>query len=212
MMAGITQYFIDVDDLGGQGEMIDMSRLWRDTEIASGLRAGRKLVPVYAVDLAMGSDYGGCSVTRSNYQVLQERAMGWRALYGAHGSYGIVYRSIKAAQIVAAELDGYPLLDEDHHSHLEMDLHNEAWESYGADDFRRALVKADLVSDEVEPSGGRLLELWHAATERYNCGEAYQIETGCTVYYNVDRVVKCIAENHEKWAAELAELGAAVEG
>lgn len=204
----ITQYFIDKADLGKAGDTVGYSRLYRPEEIGAGLRMGLHMVPCYVLDLASGSDYGGCSVTRSNYEILCERKMGARMLRGSHGSYGILYASKRAAEIVAAELADYPSLDDDNLSDLEYRLHCEAWDSYGADDFRRALVQRDLVSDDLEPNGAQLAAIWHDACDRYNCGESYQIETGCTVYYNVDRVVDRIAENHDQWAEQLAQLGA----
>lgn len=206
----ITQYFIDIDDLGKQGDTVYTSRLWQASDAMAALRLGKKLVAVYSIDLASGGDYAGDTVTRSNFEALQERGMGWRALSGGYGSYGIIYRSKRVADKIASELDDYPLLDEDHLIHLEMQLHNDAWRDYGERDYYHALAKADLLPDDldIDVIGPALHTMWFDATEQYCGGEAYKIETGCTVHYDVDRVVECMQGNQDDWVDKLAEISA----
>ena len=55
-----------------------------------------------------------------------------------------------------AALESYPLISEDDHSELEMELQNEAWEDWGRDDFRKEVGKRlqDLAPDDADSYWG----------------------------------------------------------
>ena len=102
---------------------------------------GKYFVPA----LLSGSDYSGQLVHRSNYEVWKEKfASGedkwWCDVSGGHGTYAIVISlervpeedEEEAGEILGA-LEQYPLIDEDHHSHLEMESQEEAWKDWGAE-------------------------------------------------------------------------------
>lgn len=110
----------------------------------------------YQVEYATGSDYSGGSVHESNYQVLGEmleehhpedaEPVVWARTSGGHGTYGIVVRYGDLEDEVREAIDAledYPLMDEEHHSQLEMEQQNEAWDDWARKDFIKAVAKLE---------------------------------------------------------------------
>lgn len=69
------------------------------------------------------------------------------------------------ARDIAAALEEYPVLDEDLWSEYESEEEQEAWESWGREDFRRALIdEHPEMEDEIdELEDDELDALWHSA-------------------------------------------------
>lgn len=173
---------------------------------------GHHLVPSFL----SGSDYSGALVTRSNYEVWQTmfpegRNVWWTTVSGGHGTYAIVINLEGIPEEVEEEvaevlngLQNYPLIDEDHHSNLEMESQNEAWEDWGRKDFRRALekkVEGDLNLDDVKDQD--IDELFHGVAEEI--GEYWVNEEGSGSYIDVKKIAGAA-----KWE-DIEELPGAVD-
>lgn len=158
----------------------------------------------YIPEIAQGSDYGGSDVTLANYEALLrdfgKRSKFVKGVYGSHGSYGIAFNVSRLKGKLAEELaevfrglKDYALYDEDHWSVVENRLIEEAWESYIKDDFKRELnyylVQVGLSTDEweVTDNDDTLYETYHFLMEKNNIYPI--IETGCTVYVDLDEVI-----------------------
>lgn len=148
--------------------------------------------PTYApkaywfIGVASGSDYSGDALHRSNYEAMIEE-FGLISVYGAHGSYGVIFTDEDVTEELVEALEGlddYPIYDENHMSLLEVQLEDNAWEEYGRTGFRKALEGLDYGVD----LDSELDELW--ANNGGN--EASVIETGCVVYFDVDKVAKAV--------------------
>lgn len=176
-------------------------RSWSDRPSAE------RWMPITLFPHATGSDYTGCSVERSNHDVLLENEHVMRRsvrIVGGHGTFGVAYvgRPTRPIKKIINDLEVYPLIDEDHHSNLEMALEIEAWDDHGRGDFRSALANVldgvdptyehdvDLVSDDVIDT------LWRGGVDAYNVdgGSGYMVETGCTVHFYIDEWTKRAAE------------------
>lgn len=136
-------------------------------------------IPIFVIDGAAGSDYVGGLVAKSNYQTFEkmaeeesglERFFIW--LSGGHGTFGVAVRLDRGyvpSQILDAisALANYPLLDEEAHSHLELEAEQEAWDSWARDDWRKALMKAHPEHEEAieDFSDEELSELWREASD-----------------------------------------------
>lgn len=138
---------------------------------------GQYDVPLFTIEHAGGSDYSGGTVEMSNYQVLEEMAEEdeevANSLVFAYGGYGTFAAFIRLDRPVPEELidvvsalANYPLLDEDHHSRLEMEMENDQWEAYGREDWRKALADShlgldhqDVIEDDLSDEG--LDYLWY---------------------------------------------------
>ena len=149
--------------------------------------------------LLSGSDYAGNLVHRSNFKCFMEDFKdhyGVRAAYGGLGTFAVVLSEPAAASaeiaLALAELDDYPLYDEDHHSEMEMEAYEEAWETWVKDDFKRAIEKVYegnfLDTDADKLSDGALMRLFYAAGERI--GEYYINEEGSSMWIDVDRMAE----------------------
>lgn len=162
-------------------------------------------VPLTIIEAATGSDYSGSLVERSNFEVLQRDYPWLVEIHGGHGTFGLGYLGKRENQNEALleaidALSDYPILDDDHHSSLEWNTAAEAWDSYGRDDFKRALVKyfdAVYAPDEHkldEISDERIDQLWHDCTERLCGGEAHLNEQGESIYFPIDSIIKKITQ------------------
>lgn len=108
----------------------------------------------YEVEYATGSDYSGSTVEKSNYKVLEEDLLpeahpvgespaAWATSYGGHGTFAILVvwdRLAPEVQEALGNLEDYPLLDDDAHSQLEMELEDEAWQDTYQSDFEKAFL------------------------------------------------------------------------
>ena len=97
------------------------------------------------------SDYSGSTVERSNSEVLDEKFDFVQTATGGHGSVwtGIPEEALGTVsdedwdsfKEVVEGLDGYPLLDDEHHSEMEMKLQNEAWDSDYRDELKKEAIR-----------------------------------------------------------------------
>jgi hypothetical protein len=159
----------------------------------------------FYVPCASGSDYSGCTVTRSNYLVFQETYGSEDWVFSAHGGYstyaavvgltGLLTCADDTADSILDALDGlenYPLLDEEALSTLEMELADEAWDSWVADDFVKALeTKFDGLAEFELPSGSALRTFFEEKREESNA-EWYCEGMGHDMWVDIGRVVKGI--------------------
>lgn len=138
----------------------------------------------YQVEYATGSDYSGGSVNESNYQVLGEmleehhpedsEPVVWARTSGGHGTYGIVVRYGDLEEDVREAIDAledYPLMDEEHHSNLELEQQGEAWENWGERDFIGECAKQlgiDRGDLEEAVEGLNWLDVFELAREKAN--------------------------------------------
>jgi len=125
-----------------------------------------------------GGDYGGCSHNISNARVLIDEFSSpeLREIRGGYGSLGVAvdprYLSEDLLENLQS-LENYPVLNEDDLSHYEMELQDEAWESWAEEEFRRALevrfseTSSDQEADKTaeELSSETLYELFREALE-----------------------------------------------
>lgn len=188
----------DLPDLGGE-----MS--WGRLAAPAGKRHpwgdAADWVVVHTIEEACGSDYSGGSYTRSNYDVIRdnpELAPHVISLHGAYGTYGICYvgeleNQPEALRDAISSLADYPILDEDALSEHEMALEIEAWNDFGAAEFKRALMawldeNDDAWEHDCERlTGAEVWAIWQDGCETFNVngGSGYTIETGESVYFYV---------------------------
>lgn len=156
---------------------------WRDRS------DGPWIVP----SLTSGSDYSGCLVQLSNFQVFKEEfpEADWHSsVSGGYGTYALVV-DINKAPIEALEffsaLEAYVLADDDHHTQLLLDVEVEAWHQWASRDFARALERRlGVVIDRTKGTTDEWLTLFNEAAEE--AGEGWSNEEGPSVWINVDKV------------------------
>lgn len=168
----------------------------------------------FYVPCASGSDYSGSTVEKSNAKVFEETygENEWvHSVYGGHNTYavavgltGLLGCDEDTFDAICEALEGladYPLLDEEAHSELEMELSDEAWDSWAKGDFIRALEKAFEDDAEFEwPDDSTLRKFFEDKREEAN--EYWWCEGyGPDMYVRVDKVVEGITfDDLEKWA------------
>lgn len=157
----------------------------------------------FYVPYASGSDYSGSLVERSNYNVFTEtygKDNEWVfSAHGGHNTYaavvgltGLLTCDEDTADEVLNVLEGlvdYPLIDEEANSTLEMEKADEAWDSWVAGDFRRAVEKKFDGRAEFEwPSDSDLRAAFEQFAEKAN---EYWFDEGMgqDMYIRVDRIV-----------------------
>jgi hypothetical protein len=98
-------------------------------------------------------------------------------------------------------LESYPLLSEDDHSELELELQDEAWDSWAARDWAAAVEKRLALyapetanqywaADTMETvAADKLRELFHACCESAN---EYWFEDGTEQYIRIDQVAAAL--------------------
>ncbi len=168
----------------------------------------------FYVPCASGSDYSGSTVEKSNAKVFEETygSEEWvHSVYGGFDTYavavgltGLLTCADDTFDAICEALEGladYPLLDEEAHSALEMELSDEAWDSWVRDDFTCALDKAFADDAEFEwPDDSTLRKFFEDKREEANeywFNEGY----GPDMYVRIDEVVKGITfDDIEKWA------------
>jgi len=153
---------------------------------------------------ATGSDYSGSTVEKANcrefLESYGEEAFVWAAR-GGFNTYAVVLGltgllecpddTFDAVMGVIEGLEDYPLIDDEALSNLEMEGADEAWESWVAGDFRRALEKK---FDGVEfewPSDSDLRPFFEKRAEKANeywFNEGY----GPDMYIRLDKIVEGI--------------------
>lgn len=112
---------------------------------------------LWVSDYCQSGDYGGAVHYLSNAKELLSSFSSpeCRELIGSYGSHGIVidprYLSEELLESLQS-LESYPVLNEDALGELELELQNEAWESWTRSGFSRALERllCDLLSAHYE--------------------------------------------------------------
>jgi hypothetical protein len=151
---------------------------------------------------ASGSDYSGSTVEAANHREFLEsygeEAFVWEA-HGGFNTYAVVLGltgllecaddTFDAVVGIVEGLENYPLIDDEALSKLESDNANEAWESWVAGDFRRALEKKFDNAEFDWPADSDLRALFEKKAEKANeywFNEGY----GPDMYIRVDKVVE----------------------
>jgi hypothetical protein len=140
-------------------------------------RLWKKATIVFCPSFFSSGDYSGSLVELSNLQAWMEEfgsLPGVWELYGGHGSSGLALdvRFVTEDILEALEsLQNYPVMDEDHLSHLELEKEQEAWESWAREDFRKALARKlpealDLKDKDDEETTLLDLARWERAEEK----------------------------------------------
>lgn len=162
-------------------------------------------VPLTIIELASGSDYSGSLVEQSNARCLKRDFPWLIELHGGYSTFGVAYlgkRENQSDELIEAidALSDYPLYSDDDHSELELEKSWEAWEDFGRDEFKTALRKyfnALYAPDEHDLDdivNERIDVLWYDCTERLCGGEAYRNESGDSIYFPIDSVIKKIEQ------------------
>jgi len=160
--------------------------------------------------LAFGDYDSSCSVERSNVRVIKEMAKTCgcthlRHVYGDYGTEAIWIDTACNCDDILESLKGletYPLISEDDHSQLEVELQDEAWDSFYRSDFVRALEKkfgCDILDYDNEKCREYCRQLEDESNTYWAC------ESGGNMYLDLKRLM----EKAEAW--ELKENGFQVE-
>ena len=152
-------------------------------------------------DCSWPGGYSPSAVYRSNARVFRDQFS--RELEKADGDgpdVALDVRYVTAEMIETLEgLEDYPLISEDDHSQLEMELQAEAWENWGASDWRRLVCAAveqylpegfpfdgdDLISRLGGREDNKLWELFYQCCDSSN---TYWEEEQGGQWVNLDRV------------------------
>ncbi len=158
----------------------------------------------FQVEYATGSDYSGGSVNESNYQVLGElldehhpedaQPVVWARTSGGHGTYGIVVRYGDLEDEVREAIDAledYPLMDEEHHTELEMKQQDDAWDNWGRGDFIKHVAKLEgkdrsALEDAITPD--QWYGVFHAMKESAN--EEWEDQQGSGQYIDMEKIAE----------------------
>lgn len=158
-------------------------------------------------DCSWPGGYSAPSIFRSNARVFRDDHRKALAA-GADGDgpgLSLDVRYVTDDMLEALQsLESYPLLSEDDHSELELELQNEAWDSWAARDWSRAVSKAlqQYAPDEADQywaeeriddvSADKLTELFHTCAEDSN---TYWQEEQGDQWIDLDRVAAAIDIN-----------------
>jgi hypothetical protein len=147
-------------------------------------------------------DYIGAPYTLSNCRVLLEEFGGspqCREAYGSYDSSSVVidprYLSEELLESLQS-LESYPVLDEDHCSALELELQNQAWESWAERDFQRALESrlSSLCGDETAAEiaesldSDQLFSLFESLREEAN--QYWESQSSPDQWIHVERILE----------------------
>jgi hypothetical protein len=188
---------VDIDDVNLEE---DQQIAWRELHPVSA-HDKRKIRRhpqnyVYLSRLLGFGDYDNSSaVERSNHRVFMEEhgeKPGVYEIYGSHGSQAIALRlSLQDKDIEAtlAALADYPLIDEEDMSRLEMEMQEEAYESWAGADFIREVEKE--LGVDITDDGDRAELFWRAlrAVEERGRDQAF-VEAGGGVVFPLEQMAK----------------------
>jgi hypothetical protein len=161
---------------------------------------------------ASGSDYSGSTVEKANHRAFQEsygqESFVWEATGGFDtyatviGLTGLLECPDDAFDLIMGVIEGldrYPLIDDEALSNLETEGADEAWESWVASDFRRALEKKFDGIDFDWPNDADLRSFFEQKREKAN--EYWESEScGPSVFVRVEKVAEGIAlADLDKW-------------
>ncbi len=143
-----------------------------------------------------GSDYSGNTLERSNYAVFCEEysdSLGelWWETPGGHGMFGVAIRADCTDESIVETLKAladYPIMDEDHHSGLEMEEQNEQWYSCDRADFVRQLEKhSEMDLDDVDD-----VDVDSLANEAMENTSLYYEADGADHYIDIDALADAV--------------------
>lgn len=155
-----------------------------------------------AEDCSWPGGYSPSAVYRSNARVFRDKFR--RELEeGADGDgpdIALDVRFVTDDMLETLEaLEDYPLIAEDDHSELEMELQEEAWDNWAASDWRRLVCSAlddalpedcerdaDEILDAIPDADDKLRELFHACAESSNT--YWQEESDGDQWIDLERV------------------------
>jgi hypothetical protein len=159
----------------------------------------------FYVPYASGSNYSGSAVEKSNAKVFEETYGGneWvHSVYGGYSTYavavgltGLLTCDDDTFDAICEDLEGladYPLLNEEACFELEMELTDEAWESWARGSFVRELEAKFADTAEFEwPDDSTLRKFFEG--KRADAKEEWWCEgSGPDMYVRIDEVVKGI--------------------
>lgn len=141
-------------------------------------------------------DYVGTSVQRSNREVFLKKYGELEGVYEVYGDYSYNSLAIRLDKITPEMvedfegLEEYPVLDDEHHSNLEMEMEVDDWQCYGEREFKDRLRKfSDAMDDAMDSiEDGLLLELYFENKERTNSEWINESGTGGCI--QIERIVK----------------------
>lgn len=147
------------------------------------------------------SDYSGSTVEKSNNDCFQEEygEEEWvHPVYGGHttliGLTGLLNCPEDTFEEVIGILEGledYPLIDEEHHSQLENELVNEAWDNWGEHDFTREVENRFPEYTFIWPTDSSLYPVFTDMAERAN--EYWECENSSpNMWININRVADSV--------------------
>lgn len=135
-------------------------------------------------DCSWPGGYDAPTIYRSNNRVFYDEFRHELSLAdGDHDGLSLDVRFLTLEMIEQIEsLEDYPLLSEDDHTELKLELQDEAWESWAASDWRRIIEAklnenlegssledcADVILDKVEDLACKLCRLFHDCCEASN--------------------------------------------
>ena len=173
---------------------------------------------------ASGSDYSGSTVEKANcrefLESYGEEGFVWEA-HGGHNTYAVVLGLTGLLECpddtfdsilgIVEGLEDYPLIDDEALSTLEMEGADEAWESWVASDFRRALEKKFDGVDFEWPPDSDLRPFFEKRAEKANeywFNEGY----GPDMYIRLDKIVEgidldCLAPYTVLYVVTYADVG-----
>jgi hypothetical protein len=157
---------------------------------------------LWVSDYALYGDYCGAPHTASNCRVLLEEFGGspqCREACGSYGSRSVVidprYLSDELLESLQS-LEDYPILDENDCSELELELQDEAWESWAKRDFSQSLEErlSSLCGDELAEQAVKSLssaELWAVFESlREEASEYWQSQGSPDQWIDLERIVE----------------------
>jgi hypothetical protein len=156
-------------------------------------------------DCSWPGGYSAPSIYRSNARVFRDQFAKELAA-GADGDADGVALDVRFVSDEMLEavnsLENYCILDEDDHSQLEIELQDEAWNSWAASDWRRLVCKAidavlpedatidgDEILAAMPDEDSKLAELFRNCCEWTN---TYWFEDGTDQWVDLDRVAQAL--------------------
>jgi len=162
----------------------------------------------FEVSWATGSDYSGGSVTKANYNALQEMLAAefpegekpavWLRASGGHRTYSLLVKWPALSDDIVDVLNGlddYPVISDEAVNEEENERENEAWESWARHDFEKAFLSAwnahwnedeELDDWPEEVTGDMTYSMFHVGMELAN--EYWVHESGDSVFIRMEKI------------------------
>jgi hypothetical protein len=153
----------------------------------------------FELPFCCGSDYSGCIVEKSNHEAVYEDIGKYAGIYDVHGGYGTFSIVVCIKDFIDNEemreevmdivrrLLYYPLYDEDHHSNMEWDLQEEAWDNWAENDYVIALENRFDIAFFDDVSRCDVQNLFNDVCDRIN---EYWFDDYGNMYIDVDKIAE----------------------